>query len=184
MLKLLLPAQVACLSNANAHLAVDPEDSFALQTKPHGHGDVHALLHSSGLLSSWRSSGVQWVAFFQDTNGLVFRALPAALGEGLCGGGGVGAHAQLCARVSRPSLAEQLSGSAGQRSWLIMTSECHYQYACMHVCVCARARAHDVGMLNPQIRCVQGACLNLTPAPCMCACAGACARCWHVEPLG
>jgi UDP-N-acetylglucosamine pyrophosphorylase len=26
---------------------------FVVQTKPHGHGDVHALLHSSGLLPKW-----------------------------------------------------------------------------------------------------------------------------------
>lgn len=51
-----------------------------LQTKPHGHGDVHALLHSSGLAAGWAAAGVKWVCFFQDTNGLVFRALPAALG--------------------------------------------------------------------------------------------------------
>lgn len=52
-----------------------------IQQKPHGHGDVHALLHSTGLVKRWKQSGVQWVCFFQDTNGLVFRALPAALGE-------------------------------------------------------------------------------------------------------
>lgn len=73
--------QVACLSDADAHLALDPQDSYVVQTKPHGHGDVHSLLHASGLLAAWHTSGVQWVAFFQDTNGLVFRALPAALGE-------------------------------------------------------------------------------------------------------
>ncbi len=38
------------------------------------------LLHSSGLAKRWLDAGVQWVCFFQDTNGLVFRALPAALG--------------------------------------------------------------------------------------------------------
>ena len=72
---------MACLSDSDAHLALEPKDGFAIQTKPHGHGDVHALLHSSGLLHAWQSSGVRWIAFFQDTNGLVFRALPAALGE-------------------------------------------------------------------------------------------------------
>ena len=75
--------QVACLVDNEAHLALDPSDRFQLQTKPHGHGDVHALLHSSGLLQRWRSQGISHICFFQDTNGLVFRALPAALG-GLC----------------------------------------------------------------------------------------------------
>ena len=75
-----LPGQVACLSDGEAHLALDKEDPFAVQTKPHGHGDVHVLLHSSGLLGRWVAAGVKWVAFFQDTNALVFRGLPAAIG--------------------------------------------------------------------------------------------------------
>lgn len=36
-----------------------------LQTKPHGHGDVHALLHSTGLAKKWAAQGFKWVAFFQ-----------------------------------------------------------------------------------------------------------------------
>ena len=75
--------QVACLSDSEAHLAVDKDNPFKLQTKPHGHGDVHSLLYGSGLLKKWVEAGVKWVAFFQDTNALVFRGLPAALGESL-----------------------------------------------------------------------------------------------------
>lgn len=56
------------------------EDSGLVQTKPHGHGDVHSLIHSSGLLGKWTELGVKWVCFFQDTNALVFRALVAAIG--------------------------------------------------------------------------------------------------------
>ena len=65
----------------DAHLALDERDPYSLQTKPHGHGDVHALLHSSGLVDKWKQACVQWICFFQDTNGLVFRGLPVALGE-------------------------------------------------------------------------------------------------------
>jgi UDP-sugar pyrophosphorylase len=36
-----------------------------VQTKPHGHGDVHALLHSSGLAKQWQKDGFKWVCFFQ-----------------------------------------------------------------------------------------------------------------------
>ena len=68
----------------DAHLALDERDPYSLQTKPHGHGDVHALLHSSGLVDKWKQAGVQWICFFQDTNGLVFRGLPVALGECAC----------------------------------------------------------------------------------------------------
>ncbi|EIE22423.1 UDP-sugar pyrophosphorylase 1 [Coccomyxa subellipsoidea C-169] len=77
---LLKQEKVACLSDGEAHLALDANNPFAVQTKPHGHGDVHALLHSSGLLKRWVAAGVRWVAFFQDTNALVFRGIPAALG--------------------------------------------------------------------------------------------------------
>jgi UDP-sugar pyrophosphorylase len=66
--------------DSEAHLALEKDDPFAIQTKPHGHGDVHALLHTSGLAAKWLAAGFKWVCFFQDTNGLVFRALPAALG--------------------------------------------------------------------------------------------------------
>lgn len=72
---------MACLEDSDARLALDKDNGFALQTKPHGHGDVHALLHSSGLVRRWQAAGVRWVCFFQDTNGLVFRGLPAALGR-------------------------------------------------------------------------------------------------------
>eukprot|EP00292_Cryptomonas_paramecium_P003292 CAMPEP_0113679828 /NCGR_PEP_ID=MMETSP0038_2-20120614/10900_1 /TAXON_ID=2898 /ORGANISM="Cryptomonas paramecium" /LENGTH=575 /DNA_ID=CAMNT_0000597981 /DNA_START=164 /DNA_END=1888 /DNA_ORIENTATION=- /assembly_acc=CAM_ASM_000170 len=51
-----------------------------IETKPHGHGDVHTLMHQFGLAAAWRAAGFKWVFFFQDTNGLAFRALPAVLG--------------------------------------------------------------------------------------------------------
>lgn len=69
-----------CLADGDARLALEAEDAFKVQTKPHGHGDVHSLLHSSGVAAEWQRQGVEWLCFFQDTNGLVFRALPAALG--------------------------------------------------------------------------------------------------------
>jgi len=72
--------KVPCLIDNDAHLALKDDDPYALQLKPHGHGDVHSLLHSSGLLSKWLSQGVKWVVFFQDTNSLVFRVIPGALG--------------------------------------------------------------------------------------------------------
>ena len=79
-IRLLKQEKVACLSDNDAHLAVLPTDPYAIQTKPHGHGDVHMLLHSSGVAEEWAAAGFKWVSFFQDTNGQVFRALPAALG--------------------------------------------------------------------------------------------------------
>lgn len=72
--------KVPCLTNNDAHLALAKDDAYALQTKPHGHGDVHALLHTSGLLKKWAAAGKKWIVFFQDTNSLVFRVVPGALG--------------------------------------------------------------------------------------------------------
>ncbi|XP_024019089.1 UDP-sugar pyrophosphorylase, partial [Morus notabilis] len=78
--KLLKQEKVACLDDNEARLAVDPHSKYKIQTKPHGHGDVHSLLYSSGLLNAWRDAGLRWVLFFQDTNGLLFNAIPAAIG--------------------------------------------------------------------------------------------------------
>ncbi|KAL9359118.1 hypothetical protein Peur_047241 [Populus x canadensis] len=78
--KLLKQEKVACLEDNDARLALDPQNKFRVQTKPHGHGDVHSLLYSSGLLYEWHDAGLRWVLFFQDTNGLLFKAIPASIG--------------------------------------------------------------------------------------------------------
>ena len=72
--------KVPCLMDNDAHLALKDGNPYKLALKPHGHGDVHSLLHTSGLLSKWMSQGKKWVVFFQDTNSLVFRVIPGALG--------------------------------------------------------------------------------------------------------
>ncbi|XP_058753226.1 UDP-sugar pyrophospharylase-like [Vicia villosa] len=77
---LLKQEKVACLEDNDARLALDPQNRYRVQTKPHGHGDVHSLLHSSGILKVWYNAGLKWVLFFQDTNGLLFKAIPSALG--------------------------------------------------------------------------------------------------------
>lgn len=52
-----------------------------IETKPHGHGDVHSLiLNKEGLLDDWAERGIEYVVFFQDTNSLIFNGFPAALG--------------------------------------------------------------------------------------------------------
>lgn len=78
--KVLKQEKVACLADNDARLALDTNDKYKIQTKPHGHGDVHALLYSSGMLEQWVTAGRKWVVFFQDTNGLLFKAIPSALG--------------------------------------------------------------------------------------------------------
>jgi len=56
------------------------QDPYNVVMKPHGHGDVHVLMNSSGTAAKWAESGVKWILFFQDTNGLVMRSVPSALG--------------------------------------------------------------------------------------------------------
>ena len=41
---------------------------------------MHTLLHGSGLLPAFAAEGRSHVVFFQDTNVLAFKAIPAALG--------------------------------------------------------------------------------------------------------
>ena len=78
--ELLKQEKVACLADGDATLALSPGDRFTLLTKPHGHGDVHALLHSTGTAARWaRDHGTRWIAFFQDTNAAAFRGLLPAL---------------------------------------------------------------------------------------------------------
>ena len=69
---------VPALSDNNASLAL--EAPYHLQLKPHGHGDIHMLLHSSGLAERLHQEGIEHLLFIQDTNGQVFNAFPAALG--------------------------------------------------------------------------------------------------------
>eukprot|EP00250_Pteridium_aquilinum_P006680 c16546_g1_i1 orf=347-2179(-) len=77
---LLKQEKVACLQDNEARLALDPSDKYAIQTKPHGHGDVHTILYQSGLLPKWERKNISWVLFFQDTNGLLFKAIAPSLG--------------------------------------------------------------------------------------------------------
>ena len=56
------------------------EEKYQLILKPHGHGDIHMLLYSSGLAARLEKEGIEHFLFIQDTNGQVFNAMPAALG--------------------------------------------------------------------------------------------------------
>lgn len=72
---------VPALSDNDATIALDPDDPYRVLAKPHGHGDIHALLHSRGVAKRWLSNlKMQHAVFFQDTNGLAFHCLPLALG--------------------------------------------------------------------------------------------------------
>ena len=83
------PGQVTTIKQEKVPSIIDNEARFAsespyaIETKPHGHGDVHALLHSSGLARKWEAEGRTHIVFFQDTNALCFTVTIAALGASL-----------------------------------------------------------------------------------------------------
>ena len=70
--------KVAALMTNAAHIAL--ARPYEVDSKPHGHGDVHSLMYSTGTASRWQAAGIEWCAFFQDTNALAFLPLPAMLG--------------------------------------------------------------------------------------------------------
>ncbi|KAI3679435.1 hypothetical protein L2E82_51346 [Cichorium intybus] len=57
---LLVQEKVACLADNDARLAVDPNNKYRIDYR--------------------KNAGLRWVVFFQDTNGLMFKAIPTALG--------------------------------------------------------------------------------------------------------
>lgn len=72
--------KVPSLINNQGHFVTLGDHPYEIETKPHGHGDVHVLLHQTGTAQKWLDQGIQWLLFFQDTNGIVFNAIPATLG--------------------------------------------------------------------------------------------------------
>lgn len=76
---LLKQKKVPCLINQDAHFSLIP-GKLEMETKPHGHGDVHNVLFNSGIVEKWEGQGRKWIIVFQDTNPLIFRAIPAVVG--------------------------------------------------------------------------------------------------------
>jgi UDP-sugar pyrophosphorylase len=64
----------------DCHLALQKE-KFLLETKPHGHGDVHYLLYQSGKVKKWIEEGKRYMVQFMDTNVLAFNCIPASIGS-------------------------------------------------------------------------------------------------------
>jgi UDP-sugar pyrophosphorylase len=69
---------VPAIADNDGHLAL--AEQYKLILKPHGHGDIHMLLHTSGLAAKLHKQGIEHFVYIQDTNGQVFNAIPAALG--------------------------------------------------------------------------------------------------------
>ncbi len=69
---------VPALSDIDATLAMEGPCRLAL--KPHGHGDIHMLLHTSGTARRLADAGVRYLLFIQDTNAHSLNAAFAAIG--------------------------------------------------------------------------------------------------------
>ena len=68
----------AILDN-ECHLSLK-KDKLEIETKPHGHGDIHLLLYQKGLVKNWVTEGKKYMVLFQDTNALIFNSIPSAIG--------------------------------------------------------------------------------------------------------
>jgi UDP-sugar pyrophosphorylase len=86
MISIVMQDKVAALKDGSAGLALDDDDRWSLQTKPHGHGDVHHLLHREGLVDKWEKEGRTHVIFLQDTNALVINSVVPTLGVSISKG--------------------------------------------------------------------------------------------------
>jgi len=72
---------VPALIDNDARFALDPKNPYKVVTKPHGHGDIHALLYKESVTKEWQDTlGIEYMVLFQDTNGLAFHTLPLLLG--------------------------------------------------------------------------------------------------------
>jgi len=71
----------AILDN-ECHLALI-KDKLILETKPHGHGDIHYLLYKSEKVKNWIKEGKKYLVLFQDTNILSFNCIPSSIGTSI-----------------------------------------------------------------------------------------------------
>ena len=78
-ISLLKQEKLPAILDNDCHLALRT-DKFLLLTKPHGHGDIHYLLHKSGLARKWCDEGKKYMIQFMDTNALAFNCVPSTIG--------------------------------------------------------------------------------------------------------
>lgn len=86
MITIVTQDKVAALKDGKAGLALENDDRWSVQTKPHGHGDVHHLLFREGLVDKWEAEGRSHVIFLQDTNALVINSVVPTLGVSIAKG--------------------------------------------------------------------------------------------------
>jgi UDP-sugar pyrophosphorylase len=79
-IQIVVQDKVPALKDGKAGLALEDDDRWKIQTKPHGHGDVHHLLWREGLVEKWQKEGKKYAVFLQDTNALVINSVIPTLG--------------------------------------------------------------------------------------------------------
>ena len=78
--------KVPALKDSAAGLSLSGSDRWTVETKPHGHGDVHHLLLREGHIGRWEEAGMKHVVFLQDTNALIINSILPALGVSIAKG--------------------------------------------------------------------------------------------------
>jgi UDP-sugar pyrophosphorylase len=59
-------AGVPALSDNDAKFAMDSANPCKVSTKPHGHGDIHALMYRDGIIRKWKQDfDINYVVLFQ-----------------------------------------------------------------------------------------------------------------------
>ena len=71
--------KIPAILDNDCHLALEP-DQFLIETKPHGHGDIHYLLYKYNKAKEWVEQGKKYMVQFMDTNVLAFNCVPASIG--------------------------------------------------------------------------------------------------------
>ena len=71
--------KIPAILDNDCHLAL-VDDKLLIETKPHGHGDVHHLLYKYGKAKEWIKMGKKYMVQFMDTNVLAFNCVPASIG--------------------------------------------------------------------------------------------------------
>ena len=78
-ISLIKQEKIPAILDNECHLALR-EDKFLLQTKPHGHGDIHYLLYKTGKAKQWLDEGKKYMIQFMDTNALALNCVPSTIG--------------------------------------------------------------------------------------------------------
>lgn len=113
-IKILKQEKVVSMTNNDGKIAM--KSAYEIDTKPHGHGDIHSLMYSSGTAKKWLNYGVKWCIFFQDTNSLAFNTIAASLG--VSASNHLEVNTLTCPRVAKAAMGAivKLKHTDGKRS--------------------------------------------------------------------